>query len=383
MAAKDLDSNDIKKQELDDITKCCICTEVFTDPKALPCIHTFCMKCIQEAGLKTNKGPGDEMPCPICRRMFKIPTEGFHGLSKNFFIERLIQVAHLSEKSASSAALCSLCLEYSNGEAGKETPTADAYCFDCKRELCKECRGEHMEFKATRKHTLIPISEHEVGQNIMTQLLPSVCQLHEEKVLDVYCADCKIVVCAICFIDDHRIHEGSHVKKFVEDFRKQIKSNVEPINEWKFEAEAKKSKLLKVKEDIQKMIEKLECDVSSRKDELMQLIEKHANYLMHDLCLIRQGKLKEMQMETDDIETYILSLETYNSYCQTIMVNGSDSDICCAFTDLSVRAVELQEQRQLRIRGEIQPFNCNFIKSGLESFLGESSKNLIGELEGE
>src|ERR1043165_417190 len=130
MATNDLDSGDINKQDdVDDMTTCCICTEVYTDPKALPCIHTFCMKCIQETGLKTNKEPGDEMPCPICRRPFKIPQEGFCGLPKHFFIEKLIQLANVSDQSVSLRALCDVCVE-EHKEDGREIRAADTFCVD-------------------------------------------------------------------------------------------------------------------------------------------------------------------------------------------------------------------------------------------------------------
>lgn len=59
-------------------------------------------------------------------------------------------------------------------------------------------------------------------------------------IVNIYCADCKIVVCAMCFIDYHKNHEGSHVNKFVDGFRKQIESNVEAINEYISRAKTKK-----------------------------------------------------------------------------------------------------------------------------------------------
>src|SRR6218665_2499125 len=129
MVANELDSGAMKRQEIDAMTTCSMCTKVFTDPKTLPCIHTFCMKCLSENGLKTNKGPGDEMPCPICRRMFQIPTGGFHALPKNFFIEKLMQVARVSDQPASSEALCDACAEDNNEESDKDISvgTADKY----------------------------------------------------------------------------------------------------------------------------------------------------------------------------------------------------------------------------------------------------------------
>ena len=87
-------------------------------------------------------------------------------------------------------------------------------------------------------------------------------------------------------------------------------------------------------------------------------------------------------MATDDIDTYLSCLETYNSYCQTIMAKGSASDICRAFSDLSARAVELQQQCQSMIEREIQSINFRLRKSEAVESLEESCVNFIGEIEG-
>src|SRR5688572_5571580 len=253
MATKDLDSGDnIAKQDyLDDMITCCICTEVYTDPKVLPCIHTFCMKCIQETGLRANKGPGDEMPCPICRRPFKIPQEGFPGLSKHFFIEKLIQLANVSDQVSSSRALCDVCVE-ENKEEGRAVRAADTFCVDCKQKYCAECCRQHRKFKLNQNHKLVEINEHDTGQNLMTDSASSVCESHGEMVLDVYCADCKAIVCAICFFDQHNGHKGSHVSKF----RKQIESNIQTINDCRSAVQMKQAEFLEVKKNMQERVGK-------------------------------------------------------------------------------------------------------------------------------
>ena len=61
--------------------------EPLKNPKGLPCIHTFCLKCLEEYG--KDEQPGDEMPCPLCQQMFKIPAGGFKKLPSNIFIEQI------------------------------------------------------------------------------------------------------------------------------------------------------------------------------------------------------------------------------------------------------------------------------------------------------
>jgi len=72
-------------KELDDMTVCPICTEVFTDPRVLPCIHTFCLKCLLNYGKDTQSG--DSMACPMCRKEFTVPDDGLAGTQKNFFMD--------------------------------------------------------------------------------------------------------------------------------------------------------------------------------------------------------------------------------------------------------------------------------------------------------
>ncbi len=48
---------------------CALCLEEFTDPKQLPCTHTFCLQCLEEL-IRTH--PGNKFPCPECRASVKV-----------------------------------------------------------------------------------------------------------------------------------------------------------------------------------------------------------------------------------------------------------------------------------------------------------------------
>src|ERR1700733_4661401 len=98
------------QEKLEDLNECPICSETYNEPKILPCIHTFCRKSLQETGLKTNKNPGNKMPCPICRTEFTVPDVGFTGLQRNFFMERLIETKNILNPSSASF-LCDACQE--------------------------------------------------------------------------------------------------------------------------------------------------------------------------------------------------------------------------------------------------------------------------------
>ena len=73
-----------------DLTTCPICFEQFDNPKSLPCLHAFCLKCLQDH-FKYRR-PGDVVSCPTCRKKFQIPEDGLGGLQHNFYMQQLMDL---------------------------------------------------------------------------------------------------------------------------------------------------------------------------------------------------------------------------------------------------------------------------------------------------
>jgi len=91
-------------KDITDLTTCPICLELFDNPKSLPCLHAFCLKCLQEHF--KDKNPSDEAQCPICRKEFQIPSHGVDGLQHNFFIQQLVDVRKASSRELDVKYVC-------------------------------------------------------------------------------------------------------------------------------------------------------------------------------------------------------------------------------------------------------------------------------------
>ena len=81
------------------------------DSKVLPCIHTFCLKCLEE--FWKDKKPRDQVPCPLCRTPFNIPEGGLSDLPKNYFVEKLLEAQKLSNINQ-SIPTCDICYKLKN-----------------------------------------------------------------------------------------------------------------------------------------------------------------------------------------------------------------------------------------------------------------------------
>ena len=71
---------------------CSVCMCKFTDPKLLPCLHTFCLKCL--SGIQRTSGSRGTILYPECRR--KVRSD-LNALPTNFKINRLLDVLAIKE----------------------------------------------------------------------------------------------------------------------------------------------------------------------------------------------------------------------------------------------------------------------------------------------
>ena len=69
--------------------KCPICFDQLTEPKMLPCQHTFCLKCLQDVAKLNNPNTID---CPLCKREYVIPKEiGITGFPDNRMMKSVLE----------------------------------------------------------------------------------------------------------------------------------------------------------------------------------------------------------------------------------------------------------------------------------------------------
>ena len=75
---------------------CSVCMCKFTEPKQLPCLHSFCLHCLNRIQ-RTSANP-DVVACPECRQEFRVPGNGnLQDLPTNFRINSLLDVLAIKE----------------------------------------------------------------------------------------------------------------------------------------------------------------------------------------------------------------------------------------------------------------------------------------------
>lgn len=180
-------------EHLSDLTSCSICTETYSDPRMLPCIHTFCLRCIEQTVSHSTKLPGEQLPCPICRKDFTIPNEGIEGLQKNFFMQSLIDMLKIAKpKDIHPCGFCAT--EFEGNSDTASIPEAKVYCSECREFICDECLRHHRKQTPTRNHSITAIGTGVVPNEVTSQ---STCDKHSNEQVKLFCLECSCTLCML------------------------------------------------------------------------------------------------------------------------------------------------------------------------------------------
>ena len=75
---------------------CSVCSDLFTDPKHLSCLHSFCLKCLNR--WYETCGGGEAIKCPKCQTLSRVPASGdLKDLPTSFYLNGLTDVLAINE----------------------------------------------------------------------------------------------------------------------------------------------------------------------------------------------------------------------------------------------------------------------------------------------
>ena len=319
-----------------DLTTCPICMEVFDNPKSLPCLHTFCLKCLQ--GHFRDKCPGDDAPCPMCRKEFKIPPDGLGGLQHHFFVQRLVD-ARKASIVESSKVLCEVCLQESSG-VSDEIPLATTYCVDCDQKLCEQCSRPHIRMKGG-VHQVRPLGAE--LQQELTKLRRNYCDKHTDKLVELYCYECNENICLMCSAVKHRQHETAEIPEVAKSFSQNMNSDVQQV--WSLISNVKEQtgERKKKRNDFLRQLDKVRSEIVRAGEQVNKIVNSQVAAQLDEVEMIKSEDAKKAQAVEESYQFALVAMDSFQTYSRELLDKGSPSDITRAASELHKRATELLE----------------------------------------
>ncbi|KAJ8271834.1 hypothetical protein COCON_G00106930 [Conger conger] len=265
---------------------CSICLDRYDNPKVLPCLHTFCERCLQ------NYIPAHSLTlsCPVCRQTSILPEKGVSALQNNFFITNLMDVLQRSPESSSDdpAVL----------ETGGAVPT---------------------------------------GQ-------PLSCPNHGGNVMEFYCPPCETAMCEECTVGEHAEHPTVPLKDVVEQHKASLQDQLDAVKNRLPEIDSALQVLSEILQQLTNQKSSIEEDIHAAFDELQKTLNVRKSVLLMELEVNYGLKQKVLQAQLD---TLLNGQDSINSSCdftEQALSHGTEAEVLLVRKQMSERLGELANQ---------------------------------------
>ncbi|XP_014256172.1 tripartite motif-containing protein 2-like [Cimex lectularius] len=196
---------------------CTACNKTYTSPRVLPCLHTFCTKCLETTKKTVN--------CPICNIDFCLPQAGVQGLIPDYGMMNFI-------RSLKGNLYCTSCRTDSTGAVAK--------CINCDNYLCHNCLLAHSNMHCFEGHRVIQFPKdflfHEEGEKQEENELLNMskdedgtvqCITHKEQSVKYFCLTCNEPICQVCLTEEHVGHRSDPIDAIGEALLSVMSSTME------------------------------------------------------------------------------------------------------------------------------------------------------------
>ena len=322
--------------------ECPLCLETVNNPKTLPCLHSFCLECLDKHAGFARRQLQATIKCPVCQTPFEIPEgDSFKNLPTSYHLNRLVDVLALKDSGA-QAQKCGSC---------DENNTASSYCFVCQTFLCTPCFEAHQRLKATRGHRNVVIEKLQV-QDVQELIhRPVMCsqQYHENQPLEFYCEECKVPICHKCSVVSHNWHTMTDSQKAAQVQKMQMKDALEKVEAETVVYENEIRKQTELMDDDRNEILSCEKKMTDLVEELIRDLREYERGMKTKFSEIYEEQQKHHATQLENFELVLTQLKSCVERGDSIVQRNISAEILQTNQAIVGRCEELLKAEKLEI----------------------------------
>ncbi|KAM3870162.1 transcription intermediary factor 1-alpha-like [Diretmus argenteus] len=277
---------------VDFLDTCPVCRLNFhsREPKLLPCLHSFCKKCLPspsrnlamaeppDSRVGSASKPLNVIRCPVCRQECMEVD-----VMENFFVKDSVEAP--SSTVERTVQLCMTC---------DDNTAAAGFCVDCVEYLCPTCVEAHQRVKFTKDHTIRQKEELSREAHGVSTQRPVFCDIHKQEPLKLFCETCDLLTCRDCQLLKHKDHNYQFLEDAYNNHKQHMESMTHQLQEKK-----------KVIEEVSNSINNGLLQVDQNRTSIQNEIKKSICSLI--LEINKKGKILVNQLEaiTKDHESVL------------------------------------------------------------------------------
>ena len=320
---------------------CPVCTNVYTDPKHLPCLHTFCLQCLKH--WHTTSHGRDTIRCPKCQAISRVPESGdLKDLPTSFYLNGLIDVLAIKECKTSQVRC---------GNCDKKSAES-SYCFHCCVFWCDECIIGHNIIRSNKDHRVLALKDFQDKDYEDVMKRPAFCpkEDHNKEELKYFCKDCELPLCQICVTLDHGGHNIKLIKEEAERQKTEIKSFIEKQRN---NLQAKMNAVSRLDEDCATLIQQGEDvmrEIQTFVDNLIAVIEANKKNIFTEVEKETNKSIESITRRKTEIERQMTAIKSSLEKAEKLFTPSTNAEI-----------VQLKKSLDTIFEGvhQIEPTDCD------------------------
>ena len=297
---------------------CPVCSGIFTDPKQLSCLHSFCLECLNH--WYETSGGGNAVKCPKCQTLCRVPSSGdLKDLPTSFYLNGMIDVLAIKECNTTQVTC---------GNCDKKSSEA-SYCFQCCIFYCEQCLIGHNMIRTFKDHRVLAVKEFQEKDYEDVLKRPAFCSepRHEKEEVRFFCENCKLAVCQTCVILQHCGHALKHVEDEAETRKTEMKKIVETQRQ---NLLAKKNTVKQLDEDYAKLIqqgEDVKRNVQKFADDLFAVIEARKQNIFAAVESQTKKLFESLTTQKSKIENKIKLIESSLEKAEKLLTRSNNIEV--------------------------------------------------------
>ena len=297
---------------------CSVCSDLFTDPKHLFCLHSFCLKCLKR--WYETCGGGEAIKCPKCQTLSRVPSSSdLKDLPTSFYLNGLIDVLAIKECKRTQVTC---------GNCDKKSSEA-SYCFQCCIFYCEKCLVGHNMMRDKKEHRVLAIIEFQDKDYEDVLKRPVFCsnEGHQKEELKYYCKECETALCQTCVTLDH----GSHVLKLIDEEAKNKALEIKSILQTQREGlDAKLNVIAQLDDECAKLIQQSEIakrDVQRFADGLIKTIQAKMQNIITTVENQTKKSLESLKAKRSAIQRQINATESSLKEADKLLKRSTTAEV--------------------------------------------------------
>ena len=328
---------------LNEDLSCKICYEIYKEPKQLPCLHSFCVACLNR--LAKTRAVNGRIKCPLCQREIDVPESGtFENVPVSFYINSLLDVLAIKECGATRVTC---------GNCDKKSEQS-SYCFDCSKFWCGECLNGHNIIRENKEHRVTALTDFQAQDFEDVLKRPAMCKKkhHDSNVLKYYCNTCEETACQVCLNLEHGGHEIKPLEVVTGDEKAKIRAQVERA----------KTQIEQFTEDIaiaeadwlqaQENVEAVKREVNSFAEEMIRVIREEQRRLITEAENRKKAEQDRLTVNKEKIRNQMNKIESVMKQAENLLRRGASAEIVHSRKQVEENMQQLvAEKPEIQVKG--------------------------------